>query len=168
MTYDQLIASMESALTPRVAALNGVLEVAESLEQARTFLESAPGRWRLILHWEGHGEHPEGRMGMTTHQVATVIQAPRGLAHKPSPIAPSATGRPAFSSYIRTVTEWITAMRFPDGTGADVAGFSPAGSQWLATAPGYAAHVLNWKLDAALPPYSTCIPLAFPHLSHNQ
>lgn len=145
--------------------MQGVLEVAESLEQARTFLDSAPRGWRLILHWEGFGEHPEARMGMTTHQVATVIQAPRGLGHKPSPIATSPTGRPAFSSYIRTVTDWLTAMRFPDGTGADVAGFAPAGSQWLATTPGFAAHVLNWKLDAALPAFDLTIPLTFPHLS---
>lgn len=165
MTYDQLIAAVAAALTPRVAAMQGTIEVAESLEEARKMLEAAPGRWRLILHWEGFGEHPEARMGMTVHQVATVIQAPRGLAHKPSPIAASPTGRPPFSSYIRTVSEWMTAMRFPNGTGADVAGFAPAGSLWLSTVPNFAAHALNWKLDAALPPFPETIPLEFPHLT---
>lgn len=165
MNYEQLTAAVAAALAPRVAAMAGVLEVAESLEEARKFLESAPGRWRLILHWEGFGEHPEARHGMVIHQVATVIQAPRGLAHKPSPIAASPTGRPAFSSYIRAVSDWLTAMRFPNGTGADSAGFAPAGSLWLATVPNFAAHALNWKLDAALPAFPETIPLVFPHLT---
>lgn len=165
MTYEQLIAAMSTALAHRVAAMSGTLEVAESLEEAQKFLESAPGRWRLILHWEGFGEHENAREGMTSHQVATVIQAPRGLTHRPSPIEASPTGRPAFSAYIRTVMDWITAMRFPNGTGADVAGFAPTGSQWLTTTSGFAAHVLNWRLDAAIPPFAQHIPLTFPHLN---
>lgn len=165
MTYDQLINAIETALAPRVAAAGGVLEVAQSLAEARRFLESAPGRWRLVLHWEGYGEHPAAREGMTSHQVATVIQAPRGLAHRPSPVKPGPAGQQPFSYYISLVTGWMAALRFPDGTGADEAGFAPAGSQWLETVNGYAAHVLNWSLAAALPPFTHHIPLDFPHLS---
>lgn len=165
MTYDQLINSLETALTARVTAAGGKLEVAESLEEARKFLDGAPNRWRLILHWEGYGEHSSAREGMTIHQVATVIQAPRGLGMKPSPVKQGPAGQQPFSHYISAVTAWMTAMRFPDGTGADSAGFAPAGSQWLQTQTGFAAHVLNWKLDAALPPFDLTIPLEFPHLT---
>lgn len=166
MDYDQLMVAVETALAPRVAAAKGEVIVAESLDQARKFLEGAPKRWRVILHWEGYGEHPSARLGMVTHQVATVIQAPRGMPVKPSPIKAGPSGQVPFSHYIRDVTMWMTAMRFPDGTGADDAGFSPAGSLWLETLAGFAAHVLNWRLDAALPGYDLTIPLNFPHLTN--
>lgn len=165
MEFDQLLSAVETALAPLVEAQGGVLEVAESLEEARVMLTAAPRRWRLILHWEGFGEHPEARHGMTVHQVATVIQAPRGLGHKPSPIAAPANQPKSFSYYVKLVNGWMTAMRFPDGTGADPAGFAPAGSQWIETVQHFSAHALSWKLDAALPPFGDTIPLVFPHLT---
>lgn len=165
MTYDQLINAVEVALAPRVKAAEGQLIVAESLETARTFLDSAPRRWRLILHWEGFGEHEAARMGMVTHQVAAVIQAPRGMDNQTTPTKPGPAKQVPFSYYIHAVMTWLTALRFPDGTGADSAGFAPAGSQWLQTLPGFSAHVTNWKLDAALPPFDLTIPLEFPHLN---
>jgi hypothetical protein len=165
MTYEQLMTAMKDALAPRVAAMSGSLEEAENPEAARAFLDSAPSRWRLILVWEGYGEHSEARMGMIVHNVATVIQAPRGLAKDRKPTTQSPSGSPAFSGYINAVNNWITAMRFPDGTEADVAGFAPAGSLWVPTVPSFAAHVLNWKLDAALPPFQETIALNFPHLT---
>jgi hypothetical protein len=165
MTYNQLMNAVDDALTPRVAAANGQLILAESLEQARLLLESGPKRWRLILHWEGYGEHEKAREGMTRHQVATVIQAPRGLVKSPSPTKPGPGGQVPFSEYISLVVAWMSALRFPDGTGADDAGFSSAGSQWLQTLPAYSAHVLSWSLDAAVPPYEMTIPLVFPHLA---
>lgn len=165
MTYDQLVNAVENALAPLAAAAGGRVIVAESLEEARKFLDAAPNRWRVILHWEGYAEHPEARNGMTSHQVATAIQAPRGLAHKPDVTKDKPSGAPAFSSYIAVVIGWMTALRFPNGTGADIAGFSLTGSQWLETQPGYAAHVLTWRLDAALPAFTTTIPLEFPHLN---
>lgn len=165
MTYDQLMNAIDDALTPRVAAADGQLILAESLEQARLLLESGPRRWRLILHWEGYGEHEQAREGMTRHQVATVIQAPRGLVNSPSPTKAGPNGQVAFSTHISNVVSWMSALRFPDGTGADSAGFSSAGSQWLQTLPTYSAHVLNWSLDAAVPPFDLTIPLVFPHLA---
>ena len=164
MTYDQLMNALEDALTPLVSAADGQLVLAESLEQARMMLESGPRRWRLILHWEGYAEHEKAREGMTRHQVATVIQAPRGLVKSPSPTKPGPSGQVPFSSHISNVIAWMSALRFPDGTGADSAGFSPSGSQWLQTLPAYSAHVLNWSLDAALPGYPLTIPLQFDHL----
>lgn len=164
MTYDQLVNAVETALSPLAGASGGSVQVAESLEEARRFLAASPNRWRVIIHWEGYGEHAEARNGMTSHQLATVIQAPRGLVHKPDPTKAKPSGAPGFSAYIAAVTGWMTAMRFPNGTGADIAGFALAGSQWLETTAGFAAHVLNWRLDAALPAFTTTIPLVFPHL----
>ena len=165
MNYAQLINAVESAISPRIIAAKGRVEVAESLEQAHAFLASAPNGWRLILHWEGYGEHPEARAGMTVHQVATVIHAPRGLPASKDPTKDKPGANPGFHHYVTLVTGWMCAMRFPNGTGADVAGFAPAGSQWLETLPGYAAHVLNWKLDVAIPAHSQNIILQFPHLN---
>lgn len=166
MTYNQLIASVAEALTPLVEETGGKVEVAESLEEAQAMLDEAPRNWKLILHWEGFGDHASAREGMTAHQVATVIHAPRGLSKDRSPIKPSSTGRPAFSSYITAVVAWMTSMRFPDGTNADFAGFSLAGSNWVQSGTKqHTGHALNWRLDAALPAPANNIILNFPHLN---
>jgi hypothetical protein len=165
MTYAQLINAVKTALRPLAEAADGKLVVAESLEEAQKFLGGNPRTWRIILHWEGFGEHPLARQGLTYHQVATVIQAPRGLAHNQEPTERKTSGDPGFHAYIEMVSGWMRALRFPDGTGADDAGFSTAGSQWLPTAAGYAAHTINWQLEAAEPGYETTIPLTFPHLT---
>jgi hypothetical protein len=166
MTYTQLINAVSAALAPLVTADGGTLEQAETLEEAQKFLSAAPHRWRLILHWEGLGSHPDARLGMTSHQVATVIQQPRGLLHRPGEnlTKPLPGGALPFSERLAQVTSWMAALKFPDRTGADDAGFSLESSQWLTTAPNTAAHTINWKLDAALPPYTAFIPLTFPHL----
>lgn len=167
MTYDQLINSVANALRPRVAGAGGELVVAESLEKAHAFLTAAPNRWRLILHWEGFGDHEAAREGMTSHQVATVIHQRDGLVHRPGEnlTNPLPSGASPFSERITTVVSWMTALRFPNGTGADVAGFAMAGSQWLAADKQSTAHVLNWRLDAALPGFENHIILDFPHLT---
>jgi hypothetical protein len=164
MTYDQLMNALDAALTPLVAATDGQLILAESQEQALIMLETGPRRWRLILLWEGYGEHEKAIMGMTRHKVSTVIQAPRGLVKSPSGTRPGPSGQEPFSTHISNVIAWMSALRFPDGTGADVNGFAPSGSLWVTTHPSYSAHVLNWSLDAALPGYPLTIPLTFPHL----
>lgn len=165
MTYTQLVSAVESALRTQVEAAGGKVEVAESLEEAQKALDQSPGRWRVILHWEGFGDHPEARFGMTFHQLATVVQAPRGLAHKPSPISPAPGQSASVSDRIESVRQWMSALRFPDGTGADDAGFALGGSQWLPSSTGTAAHVLNWRLQAAQPGFDSTIPLTFPHLN---
>lgn len=166
MNYAQLVNALETALAPLVVADGGELVVAQSLEKAHAYLTQAPNRWRLVLHWEGFAEHPLGREGMTTHQVATVLQQGADLIHRPGEnlTKPLPSGALPFSTRIDRVIEWMGSLRFPNGTGADVAGFSMAGSQWLEAAPRTQAHVLNWRLDAALPPHTTNRPLVFPHL----
>ena len=163
MTFAALLNAVSLALAPRVSEAGGVLEIAESMDEAQTFLEGSPNRWRLILHWEGFGSHPLARQGMTSHQLAAVIQQPRGLAHRPGAnlTNPLPGGALPFSDRLAQVVGWMTAMRFPDGTNADIAGFSLETSQWLPTTATCRAHVLNFKLDAALPAYPLTIPLAF-------
>ena len=167
MTYSTLINAISTALRPLVTAAGGTLEQAETLEEAQKFLAAAPHRWRLILHWEGLSSHPDARLGMTSHQIATVVQQPRGLLHRPGEnlTKPLPGGALPFSERLAQVMGWMAALKFPDGSGADDAGFSLESSQWLTTAPATAAHALNWKLDAALPPYPAFIPLIFPPLT---
>jgi hypothetical protein len=164
MTYAQLMTAVTAAARAEVGAQGGQVEMAESMEEVQAFMAASPRSWRLVLHWEGLAEHPAARQGMVYHQVATVIQAPRGLMKSPNPLQASPTGTRPFSDYIDLATAFMVALRFPNGTGADSAGFAPAGSQWLETTPNFAAHVLNWKLTAALPPFTRTIPLVFPHL----
>jgi hypothetical protein len=159
MNYAQLIRAVKAALEPLAAAEGGQVIAAATLEQARTFLKSAPRGWRLVLHWEGYGEHPEARLGMTAHQVATVIQAPAGLDIDRDPTRDKPGGAKGFHHYITLVDGWMRALRFPNGSGADIAGFSLSSSQWLETLPTHAAHVISWRVDAALPAFPTHIPL---------
>lgn len=166
MNYAQLINAVEAALTPLVEAEGGKVEIAQSLERARTALGNGPGRWRVILHWEGYGDHEHARMGMTNHQIATVIQAPNGLAKNQSATKDRPDTTKAFSHYLECVSAWMRAMRFPNGTNADSAGFQLANSQWLDTVPTHNAHVIAWRLPAAHPEFLTqTIPLVFPHLN---
>lgn len=166
MTFDQLINAVESSITPLIAAEGGKIEVAENLEQARAALVTGPKKWRVILHWEGYGDHEKARQGMTNHQLATVIQAPRGLPVSQAITKDRPNGNKAFSHYLELVSYWMRAMRFPNGTGADSAGFQLANSQWLDTVDTHSAHVLAWRLPAALPPFpDQTIPLVFPHLN---
>lgn len=165
MNYTQLIDAVYTAVAPLAEANGGTVEIVETLAEARAALDTAPGRWRIILHWEGYGEHPEARLGMTFHQVATVVQTSRGLVHKPSPIAATPGGRPSIASLIEQVSLWMAALKFPNGTGADSAGFAKVGSQWLDSASGTAAHVFDWRLEAADPAFDENIVLSFPHLN---
>jgi len=163
MTWSALINATAAALAPRVTAAGGTLEVAQSLAEARAFLEAAPNRWRLILHWEGFSGNAKARYGMTTHKVATVIQQRKTLAVKPGDALThtSPSGEPSIAERIQTVIEWMCAMQFPDGTSADVAGFVLSDSQWLETLPNFQAHAISWELDAAIPPYNQKIALTF-------
>jgi hypothetical protein len=168
MTYPQLLNAVAAALTPRALANGkGTVEIAESLEQARGMLTAAPRSWRIILHWEGYADHPAARQGVTYHQVATVLQAPRGLVHKPGDhlTNPLPDGTPSFSTRMEQVSEWMRAMRFPQGTNADPSGFALANSQWLDTTAGFMAHAFSWQLEAAHPGFDTNIILQFPHLN---
>lgn len=155
MTSATLLAAVAAALLPRVSADGGVQEVAASLEEAREYLLTAPARWRLILLWDGYGSHPAAREGMTSHQVTAVLQQARGL---PAASAPKLL---SFADRIEQVSCWIRAMRFPDGTGADAAGFALADSRWLETHPSARAHALSFTLTAALPSFGETIPLTF-------
>lgn len=166
MDYAQLINAVEAALAPLVEAEGGTVEIVQSLGQARAALDNGPSRWRVILHWEGYGDHEHARQGMTNHQVATVIQAPRGLAKSQHATKDKPDGTKSFSHYLECVSAWMRAMRFPDGTNADSAGFQLANSQWLDTVPNHDAHVIAWRLPAAHPEFKTqTIPLEFPHLN---
>lgn len=162
MTFATLINAVSDALEERVTAAGGTLEIAESLEEAHAFLESAPKKWRLILHWEGYGPHDKSRLGMTHHQIATVIQQAKGLGQRGRTLTNvSPGGAIPFSERLAQVIGWMTAMRFPEGWNADEAGFSLENSQWVTAEPSTRGHVISWKLQAALPAYPLTIPLAF-------
>lgn len=167
MTFPQLLTAMEDALLPLAAAQGGIVEVAQSPEEAQKFLAAAPRRWRIIIHWEGFGNHDGARLGMTTHQLATVIQAPAGLLMRPGEqlTRPRPNGDAPFSTRMEQVRRWVAGMRFPNGCGVDIAGFVLNDSQWLPTVSGMGAHVFNWQLDAALPAFSEHVILNFPHLT---
>jgi hypothetical protein len=168
VTFTALINSVAAALKPRAQQVGMDVEVALDLESAEAFLNAAPNRPRLILHWEGFGDHALSRQGMTIHQLATVIQMAKGLGHRPGTrlTNPGPYGQVPFSTRIEQVTGWMTGMRFPDGTQADWAGFSLAGSQWITTAvKTQQCHGFNWRLDAALPPPPEEILLQFDNLT---
>lgn len=153
MTSSAILTSVHAALAPLVVAADGVCEVVESMDEAAALLTGAPGRWRLILLWDGYGSHPAARQGMATHQVTTVIQQVRGLpaAAKPKLLA--------FADRIEQVSLWIRAMRFPDGAEVDSAGFALEDSRWLEASKSTRAHMLNFTLVAALPNFIYTIPL---------
>lgn len=154
MTSAVLLRATAAAILSRVTAAGGVLESAESLEEARDFLAAAPARWRIILLWEGYGAHAAAREGMTTHQVTAVVQQLRGL---PAAAAPKLL---SFSDRIEQVSGWIRSLRFPDGAECDSAGFALSDSRWLETVKSTRAHALTFSLVAALPALTEIITVS--------
>lgn len=156
MTSAVLLRATAAAILSRVTAAGGVLESAESLEEARDFLAATPARWRIILLWEGYGAHAAAREGMTTHQVTAVVQQIRGL-----PAANAAAPKLlTFSDRLEQVSAWIRSLRFPDGAECDSAGFALSDSRWLESAKSTRAHALSFSLVAALPALTETIPVS--------
>ncbi len=154
MTSSALLVAIRAALAPRVTAALGTLELAESMDEAAAFLDAAPAKWRLILLWEGYGSHAAAREGVTTHQVTTVVQQLRGL----TPVRSSKLL--TFADRLEQVSAWMRGLRFPDGSGADDAGFSLSDSRWLDTIPAARAHAISFSLTAALPAFTDIIPVS--------
>lgn len=156
MKIAALVTALSAALEPLARENAGTLEVAESMEEARAFLDAAPARWRLVLLWDGYGSHPQAREGMTKHRVTTVVQQVRGLPAQP------ATRMLSYSERLEQVSRWMRSMRFPNGTDADPYGFSLEDSKWVETIRTCRAHAMTWELVAALPGFTDTITLAFP------
>jgi len=85
MTISTILAALEDYLTPLVRAQGGLVEVAETEEDALMQLGSnAPDRFRVILSTAGE-KAPEdsGRGGHIRNEVTAFVQAPRGFEPMP-------------------------------------------------------------------------------------
>lgn len=159
----QLLIALENALTPLCVANKGKLQVAKSLEHARTMLGTAPKSWTLILHLEGYTGHPQSSHGMTYYRIATVIQQNEGMQIEPgNAVHRSSAADVAFLERVEQVSAWMRSFKIPDGNGAAPEGFTLEEGDWVETAERTLAKSLSWQIEAVLPPFTTNRILTIP------
>lgn len=159
----ELLLGLAAYLTPLVTAAGGKLQVAKSLEHAHKMLNEGPQGWSLILHYEGVSPHPNSRDGMAYRRVATVIQQEEGLKiRKGDALFDSLAGGPPMLARTEQVSEWMRALKFPDGLDADCAGFSLEEEDWVESKPQTLAMSLSWQLEVALPHFSQSATFVIP------
>lgn len=163
LAADAILRKVEDALRPLLTAAGGILDTASDAGHALELLATAPPAWRVILGWPGWGEHPQAREGMAVVRVFAIVQGPSGLhvrrgeqTHRGTPADPV-----PLMERIETVSGWIRALRFPDGSGIDRAGFALAGSAWIDLDGVHTKqHQLDFEAVAALPPAGQVIPVS--------
>lgn len=155
LTPDAMMTSLQRALEPLVAEAGGVLAVAADPEDALGMLAVAPLRWRLVLVFAGHGDHPEARAGVATAKLACIVQRAKGLPVNNGADATDARGTlPGLLALVSTVSQWVRAVSFPADCNVDVAGFAQTGSNALVLDnPATRQHQIDFAITLALPPY---------------
>ncbi len=157
-----ILCDIEKTLAPLIQAEGGVLDVATDLEHALEMLASAPKRFRVVLVWDGYGSHPQNREGMAATRFTTFIHANIGLSHNAGSkiYRESVEGDKPFTARLEQLSEWVRALRWPDGADIDHAGMVLEDSDWVLNTPkNTKAHSLNWSLAQALTPHPTTIPI---------
>jgi len=162
-TSYSILTDIENALRPLIEADGGRLDVASDIDDALEQLSHSPKGWRVVLLWDGHQSHPEGRRGMSRAGVTTFLQMNTGMTKKSIVHRPGAGGRAAFLTRMETLSKWCRALRWPGDSetyqsGVDEAGLVLEDSSWVSAAGKTTlAHGLTWSLQYALESQSTPI-----------
>ena len=153
-TPESLLQNIEDALSPLVAGIKGKLDVAEDLDRAMSRLANAPKHWRMILLWNGYGDHDQARNGMNSHLFTVIIHQNLGMSRvvgKPVHRAGHGNDTQSFMDLLKQVSGWMRALRWPNGHNVVCEGMALNDSQWVSDVPKVSrAHALNFSLDAAL------------------
>lgn len=156
---------VESALKPLIEGEKGELNIATDVGHAMEILATAPNRWRVVMTWEGYGDHPASKSGMAQSNFLVVLHHNPGLAKDPAKSLHTeahSTGEPSFLDRLEQVSALMRALRFP-GRNMDCDGFALTDSQWVADTPGNTrAHALTLSIQTALPAISQTILIPAP------
>lgn len=147
-----LLRDIENALRPRIEAKGGNLDMASDLGHALEMLSTKVRGWRVIINFEGYGDHELADDGMNTCRFQIFLHANKGLATPVgNAIHRDQNGTDSFLSRIEFVSQLLRALRWPNGHNVACKGMAVADSQWIIDAPDHTrAHVLNASLVIAL------------------
>jgi hypothetical protein len=67
-------------LAPYLATLGGLLSIARDPWEVQELLAEAPGRFRVILAWDGEDTLGDHRSGIVAHKFKAIVSHNRGLA----------------------------------------------------------------------------------------
>jgi len=133
MTSALILASIEDALKPQVAANGGTLSIAETEEDAIEELANAPDHWRVVLSMDGDkGNDDLNPAGLVEGRVVAFVQAPKGFAVQPNRNLhrDNARGTPAFFARLHWVVRKLRGMQLV-ATDIDGRGLRYRGWDWL-------------------------------------
>jgi len=133
MTSALILAAVEDALKPLIAAEQGLVSVAETEEDAIEQLSNAPERWRVILSMDGDKPIEDlNPSGAVVGSLVAFVQAPKGFEQQPSRNLhrDALKGTPAFFTRLHWVIRKIRGLSLV-ATDIDAHGFRYQGWNWL-------------------------------------
>jgi hypothetical protein len=135
MTLGLILQALEDYLEPLVTAQKGVLQVAETAEDALTILAAAsPTKWRAILTADGvRAAEASNLGGGTLGSIALYVQSPKGLETRPGKglHRQSTGGGPAFLDRLHWVIRKLRAVRFDNDEIDEVENLNFRGWDWV-------------------------------------
>ncbi len=116
MTLGLILQAIEDYLEPLVTAQKGILQVAETQDDALTALAaSSPTKWRVILTPDGVSSPEQlNNSGSAVGTLAVYVQAPKGLENRPGKgLHRQGTGGGAsFMDRLHWIIRKLRAVRF--------------------------------------------------------
>jgi hypothetical protein len=118
MTIDLILQSLEDWLRPLVEGQGGIVDVAETADDALQMLSgNAPTKWRVILTATGDtlADDPTAASGYVVGGLSAIVQAPLGLSAKPGKTLHRTTsGNASFLARLNFVIRKLRAVAFDD------------------------------------------------------
>lgn len=153
MDASTILNAVESALAAQVAANDGVLTIAETLEDALEMLAVAPGQWRAVITMDGdEGAEDINPAGLVVGTLLAYIQAPKGLERPRRSLTHAArNGTPSFFTRRDWLIRKIRGLSLVHQEISNL-GFIYRGAQWLKVenTPLYRAMMCRFELTYAL------------------
>lgn len=157
LNAEELFALIKGDLKPYVeGTLSGIFSEARDPFEVIELLGEAPGRFRVILAWDG--ENPAAGTlpisGIGTHKLKVVVSHNRGLSIlRGVSLHAAEAGRPSLMTLTRQVRDRLRTLLFsPSDTSRRLAyqGATPIRAEIEGKATQLDAYELNFELTAAL------------------
>jgi len=154
MDASTILNAIDDALAPQIAANDGSLAIAETLEDALEMLQLAPSRWRVVLTIDGDAPTENvNPAGLVTSVLVAYVQAPKGF-ERPRRSLSRANARDATPAFFTRRDWFIRKMRglVLSHAEIDFQGLNYKGSSWLKVEnlPAFRTMTLNFELTYAL------------------
>lgn len=154
MDASTILNAIDDALSPQVAANDGSLVIADTLEDALEMLQLAPQKWRVVLTIDGDQANEDvNPAGVVTSTLVAHVQAPKGF-ERPRRSLARANARDATPSFFTRRDWFIRKLRGLTLSHAEIdfQGINYKSSTWLKVdnLPAFRTMALSFELTYAL------------------